>query len=146
AGTALTDLATRARADGDSVVIDGAKRWCSGAGHADYYAVYCRMSDEPGAKGIGAVLVEKGTQGLSFGKQETHMGLRGIASADMYFDGARVPTSNVIVPAGGFRQLMEAFDLERCGNTAMCLAIAQSAFDHALGYVQERKQFGKPIV
>ena len=52
----------------------------------------------------------------------------------------------MVVPAGGFKQLMEAFDLERCGNTTMSLAIAQSAFDYVLGYVQERKQFGKPII
>ncbi|MEO1650501.1 MAG: acyl-CoA dehydrogenase, partial [Pseudomonadota bacterium] len=114
--------------------------------HADAYVVYCRMSDAPGAKGIGAVLVEDGTPGLTFGKREQHMGFRGVASADMFFDGCRVPAGNVIVPAGGFRALMEAFDLERCGNTTMSLACAQSAFDYVLEYIQERRQFGKPIV
>ena len=66
----LTDLKTRARIVGDTVVINGQKRWCSGAGHSDAYVVYCKMSDDPGAKGIGAVLVDKDTPGLSFGKQE----------------------------------------------------------------------------
>lgn len=146
AGSALTDLTTTARMDGDTVVIDGQKRWSSGASHADAYVVYCRMSDAPGAKGIGAVLVEDGTPGLTFGKREQHMGFRGVASADMFFDGCRVPAGNVIVPAGGFRALMEAFDLERCGNTTMSLACAQSAFDYVLEYIQERRQFGKPIV
>jgi len=145
AGTALTDLKTKAVIDGDTAVLDGQKRWCSGAGHADAYLVYCRLSDAPGAQGIGAVLVEKETPGLSFGKREHHMGFRGVPTADMYFDGARVPAENIVVPAGGFKKLMEAFDLERCGNTTMSLAVAQSAFDYVLDYVQERSQFGKPI-
>ena len=146
AGSALTDLKTTAKIKGGGVVINGQKRWCSGAGHADAYVVYARMSDEPGAKGIGAVLVEKGCDGLTFGKPEHHMGFRGIPSADMYFDNVTVGQENIIAPAGGFRQLMEAFDLERCGNTTMSLAIAQSALDYVLDYVQERKQFGKPII
>ena len=146
AGTALTDLTTKAETHGDTVVINGTKRWCSGAGHADAYVVYCRMSDAPGAKGIGAVLVEKDRSGLSFGKPEYHMGFRGISSADIYLDKVEVPVENIIVPAGGFRQLMEAFDLERCGNTTMSLAIAQSALDYVLDYVQDRKQFGKAVI
>ncbi len=145
AGTALTDLKTKGVADGGSVIIDGRKRWCSGAGHADAYLVYCRLSDEPGARGIGAILVEKDTPGLSFGKREHHMGFRGVPTADMYFDGARVPAENIVAPVGGFKKLMDAFDLERCGNTTMSLAVAQSAFDYVLDYVQERSQFGKPI-
>ena len=86
AGSALTDLRTHARLDGDSVRLSGQKRWCSGAGHADGYLVYCKMSDAPGARGIGAVYVEKGSKGFSFGKREQLMGFRGIASADMFFD------------------------------------------------------------
>jgi len=146
AGSALTDLTTRARIEGDTIVLSGQKRWCSGAGHADAYVVYARMADEQGARGIGAVLVERDSAGLSFGKAEQLMGFRGIASADMHFDDVRVPLANLVVPAGGFRQLMEAFDLERCGNTTMSLACAQSAFDHVLAYVQERTQFGKQLV
>lgn len=151
AGTALTDLRTKAMLRGDRVVVDGMKRWCSGAGHADAYVVYCRMSDAQGqmsmgAAGIGAVLVEKGAKGLSFGKREPLMGFRGIETADMFFDNVEIPQENVIVPAGSFRHLMEAFDLERCGNTTMSVGIAAGAFADALAYVQERKQFGKPII
>ena len=146
AGSALTDLTTRAETRGDKLVLNGQKRWCSGAGHSDAYVVYCRMSDDAGAKGIGAVLVEKGQSGFSFGKPEHHMGFRGIASADMYFDDVEVPAENIIVPAGGFKKLMEAFDLERCGNTTMSLACAQSAFDYVFDYVQERQQFGKALI
>ena len=146
AGTALTDLKTNGVITQDKVIVNGTKRWCSGAGHADAYVVYCRLSDAPGAKGIGAVLIEKEASGFSFGTAEHHMGFRGIASADMFFDNVEIPTSNIVVPVGGFKQLMEAFDLERCGNTTMSLACAQSAFDTALAYVQERHQFGKPLV
>jgi len=146
AGSALTDLSTKGVVEDDHVILHGTKRWCSGAGHAEAYVVYCRMSDEQGAKGIGAIVVEKDTPGFSFGKQEHHMGFKGVASADMYFDNVRIPIENILVPAGGFSKLMEAFDLERCGNTTMSLAVAQSAFDFVLSYTQERKQFGKPLV
>jgi alkylation response protein AidB-like acyl-CoA dehydrogenase len=146
AGSALTDLSTKGVLEDNHVILNGTKRWCSGAGHAEAYVVYCRMSDEQGAKGIGAIVVEKDTPGFSFGKQEHHMGFKGVASADMYFDNVRIPIENILVPAGGFSKLMEAFDLERCGNTTMSLAVAQSAFDFVLSYTQERKQFGKPLV
>ena len=146
AGSALTDLTTTAKRSKDKIILNGQKRWCSGAGHADAYVVYCRMSEEKGAKGIGAVLLEKNSEGFTFGKPESHMGFRGVPSADMFFDNVEIPLKNVIVPAGGFKKLMEAFDLERCGNTTMSLACAQSAYDYVLKYIQERKQFGKPII
>jgi len=146
AGSALTDLVTKAEVKQDKIILNGQKRWCSGAGHADAYVVYSRMSEEKGAKGIGAVLLEKNTKGFSFGKPENHMGFRGVPSADMYFDNVEIPLKNIIVPAGGFKKLMEAFDLERCGNTTMSLACAQSSYDYVLNYVQDRKQFGKPII
>src|ERR1700741_189607 len=143
AGSALTDLRTQAVSDGGGLRLTGQKRWCSGAGHADGYLVYCRMSDAPGAKGIGAVYVERGPAGFPFGKPERLMGFRGVPSADIFFDAVRVPAEHVVVaPGEGFRKLMEAFDLERCGNATMSLSIAQGALDYALDYVQERKQFG----
>lgn len=146
AGTALTDLKTRAVADGDHFILNGQKRWCSGGGHSDAYVVYTRLSDDPGAKGIGALYVEKDRDGVSFGPRERLMGFRGIPSADIFFEDVRVPKENLIVPAGGFRQLMEAFDLERCGNATMCLGIAQAALDQAVDYTQQRKAFGKELV
>ncbi len=145
AGTALTDLTTRGRVEGDQIVLNGQKRWCSGAGHADAYLVYCRMSDDPGAKGIGAVLVDKETPGLTFGPPEKLMGFRGVPSADIFLDDVRLPLDNIVVPAGGFRLLMEAFDLERCGNATMSLGLAAAALGQSLSYVETRKQFGKPI-
>jgi len=146
AGTALTDLATRAERRGDSVVLNGTKRWCSGGGHAGGYLVYCRLSEAAGSAGIGAVYVANGTPGMSFGAREHLMGFRGVPSSDIFFDDCAVPAGNVVVDAGGFRRLMEAFDLERCGNATMALAQASGALEDVLEYVQERRQFGKPIV
>ena len=146
AGSALTDLKTRATVRGDRILLNGTKRWCSGGGHADGYLVYCRLSDDPGAKGIGAVFVERDAPGLSFGPNEHLMGFRGIPSSDLNFDDCEVPLDNVVVPAGGFRKLMEAFDLERCGNATMSMAQASGALRDIIGYVQERQQFGKAIV
>jgi butyryl-CoA dehydrogenase len=146
AGSALTDLSTRALVEGDKIILNGTKRWCSGGGHADGYVVYCRMSNDAGAKGIGAVYVEKGTPGLTFGKPESLMGFRGVPSSDLYFDNCAVPRSHMILPAGGFKHLMEAFDLERCGNATMALAQASGALEDTVRYVQERHQFGRPIV
>ncbi|WP_353205297.1 acyl-CoA dehydrogenase family protein [Sphingomonas sp.] len=145
AGSALTDLKTKGTVVGDKLILNGTKRWCSGGGHSDAYLVYCRLSDEPGAKAIGAVLVEKDTPGLTFGPNESLMGFRGIPSADLYFDDCAVPLDNIVVPAGGFRKLMEAFDLERCGNATMALGQASGALDDIKAYVVDRKQFGKPI-
>jgi butyryl-CoA dehydrogenase len=146
AGSALTDLTTRAELRNGRIVINGTKRWCTGGGSADGYVVYCRMSDAPGAKGIGAVYVPNGAPGLSFGAREELMGFRGTTTADIFFDNVEVPEDHLIVPAGGFSKLMEAFDLERCGNATMCLGIAAGALEDTLAYVQERRQFGKPIV
>lgn len=146
AGSALTDLTTRGEINNGQVTLNGQKRWCSGGGHSDGYLVYTRLSDDPGAKGIGAVFVDKDTPGLSFGAQEELMGFRGVPSADIFLDNVTVPEDNIVVPAGGFRKLMEAFDLERCGNATMALGQASGALEDVLEYVQERQQFGKELV
>ena len=147
AGTGLTDLTTKAEIKGDKIVINGTKRWCSGAGHSDGYVVYARMSDAPAAKGIGAVFVDIDTPGLTFGNSESLMGWRGIPSADIYFDNVEVPVDNLLVePEDGFKKLMETFDLERCGNATMALSQAAAALDYVKEYVQEREQFGKQLV
>jgi butyryl-CoA dehydrogenase len=145
AGSAATDMRTTATGDGDMLILNGVKRWCSGAGHADRYLVYCRMADVPGAKGIGAVVVDADAAGLTVGPQERLMGFHGIGSADILLEDIRVPTANVIEPAGGFGRLFQAFSIERLGNATMSLAIAQAALDRAARYVTERRQFGKDI-
>jgi alkylation response protein AidB-like acyl-CoA dehydrogenase len=146
AGSAATDMKIRAELKGDEVVIDGSKRWCSGAGHAEQYLVYVRFDQKSGSRGIGAVLVDKDAAGLSFGPQERLMGFRGVPSADMHFDGVRVPIENVIVAEGGFRDLFTAFSIERMGNATMSLAIGQACLDRSAAYVEERQQFGRPVI
>lgn len=144
AGSAATDLTTSARLDGDEYVINGTKRWCSGGGHAEQYLVYARIDGEPGARGIGALVVDGDSPGLTFGPQERLLGFHGIPSADMFFDDVRVPADNLIVK--GFKQLFTAFSIERLGNSTMSLAIGQACLDRTARYIQDRRQFGKPIV
>jgi alkylation response protein AidB-like acyl-CoA dehydrogenase len=146
AGSAATDMRTSARIEGDEIVINGNKRWISNGGHADHYLVYCRLSDAPGAKGIGAIIVPADTEGLSFGAKERLMGWKGIPSADLYFDNVRVPKENLLIDAGGFGKLFGVFSIERLGNSTMSLALGQAALDKAVTYVQERAAFGRPIV
>ncbi|MBN9670824.1 acyl-CoA dehydrogenase family protein [Roseibium aggregatum] len=146
AGTALTDLRTTARLDGDDIVLNGTKRWCSGAGHSQGYVVFCRFDGIAGAKGIGAVFVDRDTPGVSFGPQERLMGFRGVPSADIMLDEVRVPREHLLVGAGGFSELMGFFNIERLGNATMSLGVAAGALEQVTTYVQERSQFGRAIV
>jgi butyryl-CoA dehydrogenase len=146
AGSAATDMRTKAVLDGDEYVVNGSKRWISGGGHASHYLLYCRLSDEPGAKGIGALIVDKNMPGVSFGAPERLMGFRGIPSADIYFDDVRVPAANLVVGPGGFKKLFGVFSIERLGNSTMSLSIGQAALDRATAYVEHRHQFGRPLV
>lgn len=145
AGSALTDLRTRAEKVEGGYKIDGAKAWCTGGGHSRAYLVYCRMGDRPGPKGIAGILVEKGTPGFTCGPQELYMGLRGFPSSALFFEDCVVPEENLVVPAGGFGTLMDCFNIERCGNATMALGIATGALEVAAGYALERKTFGRPI-
>ena len=145
AGSALTDLRTRAEKTAGGWKLNGVKAWCTGGGHSRAYLVYCRMSEDRGAKGIGGILVEKGTPGLRFGAQERFMGLRGFPSCDLVFEDCVVPDDNVVVRAGEFARLMDCFNIERCGNATMALGIATGALEIATRYALERKTFGRPI-
>ena len=146
AGSAATDITTRAKYADGAYTVNGAKRWTSNGGEADAYLVYVRLSDEPGAKGIGALIVEADRPGVSFGSRERLMGFRGIPSADVSFDDVSVPAANLVVGPGGFGKLFHAFSIERLGNSTMSLAIGQAALDRTIAYVQERIQFGKPLI
>jgi alkylation response protein AidB-like acyl-CoA dehydrogenase len=146
AGSAATDMTTRAKYALGTYTVNGSKRWISNSSEADYYLVYARLTDEPGAKGLGAIIVEKDRVGVTFGAQERLMGFRGIPSADIYFDDVQVPEENLLIGAGGFRKLFTAFSIERLGNATMSLGIAQAALDRTIDYVQTREQFGKPLI
>jgi len=146
AGSAATDITTRAKFADGAYTVNGAKRWTSNGSEADAYLVYVRLSDEPGSKGIGALIVEASRSGVSFGARERLMGFRGIPSADIRFDDVVVPAENLVVGPGEFKKLFSAFSIERLGNSTMSLAIGQAALDRTLAYVQERTQFGKPLI
>jgi len=144
-GSDLTALKTNLLDQGDHYVLNGKKCFISGGGHASHYLVYSRFNEIPGPKGIGAVILKKGTEGFTFGKQEQFMGLRGMPSCDLYFDDVIIPKSDVVIEAGNFGKLMLSFDIERCGNAAMCLGIAGGAFEAAKAYAQLRTAFDRPI-
>ncbi|OGP85329.1 MAG: butyryl-CoA dehydrogenase [Deltaproteobacteria bacterium RBG_13_65_10] len=145
AGSDLVSLSTTLTEDGGGYLLNGRKTFISGGGAASHYLVYCRFGNVPGYKGIGAILLEKGTAGFTFGKQEEFMGLRGMPSCDLIFKDVKVPRKNVVIAAGRFSELMTTFDLERCGNAAMCLGIAGGALEEAKAYTLERQAFGRPI-
>ena len=145
AGSDLTALSTKAVDDGDSYILNGRKIFITGGGHASHYMVYTRFGEKAGYKSIGGLLVEKGAPGFTFGKQEEFLGLRGMPSCELIFEDVRVPKKNVVIKAGDFSKLMWTFDIERCGNAAMCLGTAGGALREAIAYAQTRHAFGRPI-
>lgn len=139
-------LRTTAKPEGNShYVINGSKAFISGAGFSDLYVLMCRTGED-GPKGVSTVLVPDGTKGLSFGKMEDKMGWRAQPTAIVNFEDCRVPADNRIGPEGeGFKYAMKGLDGGRLNIAACALGGAQDAFDRALAYVKERKQFGKRI-
>lgn len=139
-------LRTTAKPDGNSqYVINGSKAFISGAGFSDLYVLMCRTGED-GPKGVSTVLVPDGTKGLSFGKNEDKMGWRAQPTAIVNFEDCRVPVENRVGPEGeGFKYAMKGLDGGRLNIAACALGGAQDALDRALGYVKERKQFGKRL-
>jgi alkylation response protein AidB-like acyl-CoA dehydrogenase len=145
AGSDLTSLTTHVEDKGDYLLLNGRKTFITGGGYASHYLVYTRFGDLKGYKGIGAVIAENGMPGFSFGKQEEFMGLRGMPSCDLIFEDVKIPKENLVLNQGEFKNLMLTFDIERCGNAAMCLGVAGGAVEEAKKYAQERTAFGRPI-
>lgn len=141
AGTGLTDLATRARIDGDRCRITGSKTFCSNAGANDHILMFCRFG--PGTRGIGAVILDRDTPGLTISPAHHHMG--GQSWHELFLDEASVPLDNVLFQGDAFRKLMSSYSLERTAAGAWAIGVAQAAFEMARDYALERKQFGRPI-
>lgn len=145
AGSDAAALKTRAVRDGDHYVLNGAKAFISGGGMSDIYIVMARTSDD-GAKGISCFVVEKGTEGLSFGAQEKKLGWHSQPTSAVNFDDCRIPASNRVGAEGeGFKIAMQGLDGGRLNIAACSLGGAQRALDEAVVYTKERKQFGKAI-
>jgi butyryl-CoA dehydrogenase len=144
-GSAVTDIETSAVIEGDEIRIDGSKRFITGAPDYDVYVVFVRLNGIQGMKGIGAVVVDKDTPGFTLGTGPEYMGSRGSPHGDLHFENCRVPAENLLMGAGSFAHLMQAFNMERLYISSMCLGLAQGAFDEAVAYSNEREQFGRPI-
>jgi hypothetical protein len=145
AGSDLAAVSTTAVRSGPDYVVNGQKRFITNGGQADYYTVLARTGG-PGARGLSLLLVEADRPGLSIGRVERKMGLRGSATAEIIFDDVRVPADQLIgIENRGFAQAMDGIEEGRVVVAAMSLGIAQGALDHAVEYAKNRKQFGKPI-
>lgn len=155
AGSAATEMTTRADKRGSAYVINGKKHWITGGGVSRLHLIFARVFDEQGrALGIGGFIAvrdpEKNTpKGLIIGKREPAMGLRGIPESEIIFDNLEVPEHMMLTPPRGLRHgfadLMDAYNGQRVGAATVALGLAQGAFDHALARAQTREQFGRPI-
>src|SRR5919106_115916 len=146
AGSAATDMTTAVEETPAGLRLTGHKCWITGAGTSRLYLVYARFGGRPGADGIGGVFVERDTPGFRVGHREFMMGLRGIPEGELHFEGCEVPKENVLVgPGDGFKKLMSAYNGQRLGAATVALGLAQGAYERALAFVNERKQFGRRI-
>ncbi len=146
AGSDAVSLTTRATPDGDGYLLNGVKRWITNAGVSEFYTVFAVT--EPGArsKGISAFVVEKSDPGVSFGAPERKLGIKGSPTREVYFDNVRLSADRMIgAPGSGFQTAMHTLDHTRVTIAAQAVGIAQGALDYALGYVAQRRQFGKAI-
>lgn len=141
AGSAVTDLKTAAKPDGDGYRVTGTKVFNTHGPYADVYLVYVRYA--PGVGGIGSVLIERGAPGFRIGK--TSKFLSGEEWAQLYFEDVYVPPENVLLKEGGFKKQIAGFNVERMGNCARSLAYGQLAFETARQWAMDRKQFGRPL-
>jgi alkylation response protein AidB-like acyl-CoA dehydrogenase len=147
AGSDPGGMRTRAIREGDEWVIDGTKNWITNLGIADFYLVFAVTDPEAGhSRGISAFIVEADRPGLSIGKLEHKMGIRGSPTGQPAFDGVRVPAENLVGEEGeGFKVALATLDRSRLGVAAQAVGIAQGATDYAAAYAKERRQFGRPI-
>jgi alkylation response protein AidB-like acyl-CoA dehydrogenase len=146
AGSDAGATRTTARLEGNEWVINGAKMWITNAPMAGHIIVTARTDREQGKHGISALIVPRGTPGLTFGKHEPKMGLRGSVSTAISLEDVRVPKEHLLGERGrGFMQFLQVLDGGRIGIGAMAIGLAQAAYEAAKAYATEREAFGKPI-
>lgn len=147
AGSDAAALRTSAVRDGDHYVINGTKRYITNAPEAGLYTVMARTdAATPGAAGVSAFIVERGTPGITLGPIDRKMGQRGAHTCDVIFENCRVPAANLIGREGtGFKTAMKVLDKGRLHIAAVCVGAAERMLDDALRYAMERRQFGQPI-
>ena len=146
AGSDVLSMRTRAVRKGDGYVLNGQKCFITNGSVADLLCVYAYTDPEKKSKGISAFVVEKGTPGLVYGKNENKMGMRGSVNSELFFEDLAVPAENRIGAEGdGFANMMAALNTSRLFAAAQAVGLAQGAMDEAVRYAGERIQFGKPI-
>jgi len=146
AGSDVAGMQTRAVEDGDFYVLNGTKQWITNGGEAEIYSIFAVTDPDRGPRGISCFVVEKGTEGFSFGKKEDKMGIRASATRELVFQDCRVPKENMIGRRGtGFFTAMKTFDQSRPGVASQALGIASGALELAIDYSRTRVQFGQPI-
>ena len=146
AGSDAAGIRTTAIRDGDHYVLNGVKQWITNGGDAEVYTVVVMTNPQKGPRGASTLVVEKGTPGFSFGKEEDKMGIRASSTRELVFEDCRVPVENLLGREGtGFITAMKTFDASRPGVGAQALGIAQGALDLAVDWAITRKQFGSPV-
>jgi alkylation response protein AidB-like acyl-CoA dehydrogenase len=146
AGSDLGAMQCKAVKSGNEYVINGTKLWCTAAQIAEIFVVFMRLSDDPGLKGVGALLVPRDAPGFKIGRHLELIGLHGTGMAELVFEDCRVPADSLLLPPGQMRKLLPVFNADRIAtNPPICLGIAQAAFEAAVKYCKERVQFGQPI-
>lgn len=152
AGSAATEMTTRADKRGNTYVLNGGKHWITGGGVSNTHLIFARVFDEDGAEqGIGGFLAFKDEEpdGLTIGTREPTMGLRGIPETEVLFRDLVIPEDRVVMPPSGFKRgfadLMNAYNSQRCGAATVALGLAQGAYELGLDWLKEREQFGRPL-
>ncbi len=139
-------LQTRAEDKGDHYLINGRKMWITNGNEAGIFIVFANLDPSKGYKGITAFVVEKGFEGFTVGKKEDKLGIRASSTCELLFDNCKVPKENVLGEVGkGYKIAIETLNEGRIGIGAQMLGLAQAAYEAALGYTKERKQFGQAI-
>ena len=147
AGSDITTLSTTAKKEGDYYILNGTKQWITNGGEAETYVVIAATDKTKGPRGLSAFIVEKGMEGFGFGKKENKLGIRASATRELVFENCKVPAENLLGKEGmGFIITLKNFDASRPGVAAQALGIAQGAFEAAVEYARQRKQFGQPII
>jgi len=146
AGSDVGGIKTRAVLKDGEYVLNGTKCFCTNGSVADYIVIFARTGSEKGSKGLSAFFVEKGTPGLSVGKIENQMGMRGTPACELILEDCAVPKENLIGKEGeGFKIAMQTFDRTRPKDAVLAVGIAQGALEYAINYAKERVQFSRPI-
>ena len=146
AGTDAAALQTKAVLKGNEYIVNGTKCFCTDGHVADFVTLFVKTDAEAGARGISALVVEKGSPGFSVGKIEDQMGLRGTRACELVFEDCHVPKENLLGKEGsGFGTAMKTLDRGRATDASLAIGIAQGALDYAIEYAKQRVQFGRPI-